>query len=42
MISKNQLGSLSWTSFEKLNNGQRMFETSDKGKSISPKIILTP
>jgi hypothetical protein len=42
MISKNKLGSLSWTSFEKLKNGQRIFETIDKGKSILPKIILTP
>ena len=42
MISKNKLGNLSWTSFEKLKNGQRIFETIDKGKSILPKIILTP
>ena len=42
MISKNKLGSLSWTSFEKLKNGQRIFETINKGKSILPKIILTP
>ena len=42
MISKNKLGSLSWKSFTNLKNGQKIFESINTGKSISPKIILTP
>ncbi len=42
MISKNKLGSFSWKSFAKLKNGQKIFDFINKGKSISPKIILTP
>ena len=42
MISKNKLGNLSWKSFTNLKNGQKIFESINTGKSISPKIILTP
>jgi len=33
---------LSWKSFTNLKNGQKIFESINTGKSISPKIILTP
>lgn len=42
LIHKRKLGSLSWVSFGKLKDGQKIFNTINNNKAVSPKIILIP
>ena len=42
LIHNKKLGSLSWLSLRKLKDGQKIFNTINDDKAVSPKIILIP